>query len=199
MSDIVLNQINDYFANIATDPSYSCEKVIKAALQAPHRPANCKNYPSDRVQIMLARISRTSPVNDNIPYWVYRNCSSELAEVVTRIVNMSVSCGVVPAAWRTAVITPVPKCTPVSGVSDLRPISVISILSRTVERLIVKDHIFHAITSATLYDQFGFKPTGSTTAALVDITNTISIMLKTNKYVRCLLIDFQKHWIQLTT
>ena len=32
---------------------------------------------------------------------------------------MSVSRSVVPAAWRTVVITPVPKCTPVSGVSDL--------------------------------------------------------------------------------
>ena len=103
---------------------------------------------------------------------------------------MSVSHGVVPAAWRTVVITPVPKCTPVSGVNDLRPISVTPILSRMVERLIVKDHIFSAITAAKLYDQFGFKPTGSTTAALVDIINTISIMLETNKYVRFLLIDF---------
>ena len=50
----------------------------------------------------------------------------------------------------------------------------------------------HAYTTAKLNDQFGFKPTGSTTAALVDITNTISIMLETNKYVRCLLIDFSK-------
>ena len=81
---------------------------------------------------------------------------------------MSVSRGVVPAAWRTAVVTTVPKCTPVGGVSDLRPISVTSILSRMVERLIVQDHIFHAISPAKLYDQFGFKPTGSKTAALVD-------------------------------
>ena len=105
---------------------------------------------------------------------------------------MSVSCGVVPATWRTAVITPVPKCTPVSGVSDLRPISVTPILSSMAERLIVKDHIFSVIIPAKLYDQFGFKPTGSTTTALVDITNTIPIMLETKKYVRCLLIDFSK-------
>ena len=105
---------------------------------------------------------------------------------------MSVSHCVVPAAWCTAVITPVPKYTPVSGVSDLRSISVIPILSRMVERLIVKDHIFHAITPAKLYDQFGFKPTGSTTVALVYITNTISIMLETKKYVRHLPIDFSK-------
>ena len=61
-----------------------------------------------------------------------------------------------------------------------------------VERLVVKNHISPAIPPAKLNDQFGFKPTGSTTAALVDITNTISIKLETNKYVRCLLIDFSK-------
>ena len=105
---------------------------------------------------------------------------------------MYVSRGVVPAAWRAAVITPVPKCTRVTGMSDLRPISVTPILSQMVERLVVKGRIFSAITPAKLYDQFGFKPTGSVTAALVDITYTISIMLKTNKYVRCLLIDFSK-------
>ena len=59
-----------------------------------------------------------------------------------------------------------------------------------VERLIVKDHIFPAITPAKLYDQFGIKPTGNTTATtLVDITNTISISLET----------FQRLLIQLTT
>ena len=73
---------------------------------------------------MLAKIRRTSPGNDNILYWVYRDCSNELADIVSRLVNMSVGRGVVPAAWRTAVITSVPKCTPVSGVSDLRPSSV---------------------------------------------------------------------------
>ena len=70
---------------------------------------------------MLARISGTSSGNENIPYWVYRGYSNELAEVVTRIVNMSVNRDVAPSAWRghTDVCTPVPKCTPFSGVSDL--------------------------------------------------------------------------------
>ena len=73
-----------------------------------------------------------------------------------------------------------------------RPISVTPILSRMVERLAVKNHISPAIPPTKLNDQFGFKPMGSTTSALVDLTNTISVMLETNKYVRCLLIDFSK-------
>ena len=61
-----------------------------------------------------------------------------------------------------------------------------------VERLVFKNHISPAIPSAKLIDQCGFKQTGSTTAVFVDITNTISIMLESNKYVRCQLIDFSK-------
>ena len=61
-----------------------------------------------------------------------------------------------------------------------------------MERLIVRDHIYPAIPSNDIIDQFGFKPTDSTTAAFVDLTNRISVMLEENKYVRCLLIDFTK-------
>ena len=45
------------------------------------------------------------------------------------LVNMPIGLGVVPSASCTAVITPVPKCTPVDRVSDLRPISVTILLS----------------------------------------------------------------------
>ena len=83
-------------------------------------------------------------------------------------------------------------CTPVGGVNDLRPISVMLILSRLVERLIVRESIYPAIPSNDIIDQYDFKPMGSTTAALVDLTNRISVMLEENKYVRCLLIDFTK-------
>ena len=74
--------------------------------------------------------------------------TSLLADIVSRLVNMAIGHEVVPATWRTAITTPVPKCTPVSGASDLRPISVTPILSRMVERLVVKNHISLAIPPA---------------------------------------------------
>ena len=94
--------------------------------------------------------------------------------------------GVVSSAWRTAVI-PLPKCTSVNSTGDLRPISVTPILSHTIERLIVKDLIFPLILTEQLFDQYGFKKTGSTTVAIIDITHKISMLLETNKFVRCLL------------
>ena len=76
--------------------------------------------------------------------------------------------------------------------SDLRPISVTPILSRLVKRLVVRDLIMSNVSPANLYDQYAFKRTGSTTAALIDLTHTITVMLETNEYVRSLLIDFSK-------
>ena len=41
-------------------------------------------------------------------------------------------------------------------------------------------------------DQFAFKPTGSTTAAIIFIMHHITRLLETNDYVRCLMVDFSK-------
>jgi len=43
-----------------------------------------------------------------------------------------------------------------------------------------------------LRDQYAFKPTGSTTAALTFFMHQVTSLLEENNYVRCLLIDFSK-------
>ena len=105
---------------------------------------------------------------------------------------MSAGLGVIPSAWQTAVITHVPKCRSVSEVNDLIPIPVTPILSRMVERLIFRDHIFPATPSNESVGQYGFKPTDSTTAAIVDITDRLAAMLEDNNFVSFILIDFSK-------
>ena len=65
-------------------------------------------------------------------------------------------------------------------------------LSRIVERLVLKDHIMPYVPCEQLFNQYGFKRTGSTTAALIDVTHTVVTMLETSSYVRYLLIDFLK-------
>ena len=83
------NQINDYFANIATDPDYDRTAIIKAALRAQHHVTNFVKYTRDSIELILARTRKTSPGNDNIPYWLYHDFTHELSEVVIMPVNMS--------------------------------------------------------------------------------------------------------------
>ena len=135
---------------------------------------------------------KISPGNDEIPYWVYRDCARRLANVVTKIINCSLSSGAVPSAWRVAAITPVPKNNPVLGPNDLMPISVTPIIYRLVEGMVERDLIMPHTPPADLISPFGFKPSGSTEAALIDLTHIISVMLEDNKYVRCLIIAFSQ-------
>ena len=77
-----------------------------------------------------------------------------------------------------------------------RPISITPVLSRSVEKYIFRSYIYPALQEPTsgLYfaDQFGFRPTGSTTAALIRYFPTILTMLSTNPFVRVPALDFSK-------
>ena len=65
-------------------------------------------------------------------------------------------------------------------------------MSRVTERLIVRKYLLAALPSDQILDQFAYKPTGSTTSALIAITHHISRLLESSSYVRCLLIDYSK-------
>jgi hypothetical protein len=100
--------------------------------------------------------------------------------------------GTLPRQWLTAIITPVPKLSTPSTISDFRPILVTPIMSRITETIFVSQWLRPAIDSAMIADQFAFRPTGSTTCALVYFMHHVMRLLESNNYVRCLMIDFSK-------
>jgi len=75
---------------------------------------------------------------------------------------------------------------------DFRPISITSILSRLVEKIIVRKYLLYALPQKDIQDQFAYKPTGSTTAALIAVTHHVTQMLESSSYVRCVLVDYSK-------
>ena len=77
--------------------------------------------------------------------------------------------------------------------SDYRPISITSILSRTLERIIVSTFFYPILRNPpsffTFTDQFAFRPTGSTTAAVISLLQTVSDILQTQPFVRVIALD----------
>jgi len=69
-------------------------------------------------------------------------------------------------------------------------------MSRVMERLVVRTYIYptlqHPPEGLYFSDQFAFRPTGSTTAALITLFHTIGTMLSTNPFVRVFALDFSK-------
>lgn len=187
-----LDALNTHFANIATDPDYDID-YINAIIDSVHDNGLITRPVYDyEIYRLLSAVKRTAPGSDNIPYWVFKHCAVELSGVIANLVNKTLSSGRPPLAWKNALVTPIPKVQSVKTFSELRPISVTPILSRLVEKLIVRKYIIPALPLDSISDQFAYRPTGSTTAALVSLTHTVAQKLEACTYVRCLLIDYTK-------
>ena len=72
-------------------------------------------------------------------------------------------------------------------------------MSRLLEKVIVKEYLYplftHASYTEQFADQFAFRPTGSTTSAIIQLTHTVSEMLGTKPklpYVHVISLDFSK-------
>ena len=116
----------------------------------------------------------------------------ELTPVVTHIMNLTLTCGRPPYLWKRAIITPVPKIPHPTELSDFCPISVTPLLSRIVERVVVKKFLLPFLPTISLRDQFAYHPTCSTTACLVALEHYVTQYLESASFVRCLLIDYSK-------
>lgn len=196
--------VNKFFANISYDVNCCTDRHVALSNHlTSYSPNNqCHSPPQNdwsnyiiepyQVQHLLSKIKVTAAGLDNLPHWLFVNCSFELADVVAHIVNSSICSGKVPVQWLTAIVTPIAKVPKPMTLNDFRPISVTPILSRMIEKLIVEKYLRPAILPYIVKDQFAFRPTGSTTCALVYFMHRITEMLEVNSYVRCLLIDFSK-------
>ena len=112
---------------------------------------------------------------------------------ITRLINLSLCQSWVPSQWKLAIIRPVPKIQDPQQTSEYCPISVLPILSRLIEKLVV-NNLYPALQlpqiSASIGDQYAFRPTGSTTVAVIDLFQNLSNLLKDNDYVVLISMDF---------
>ena len=148
--------------------------------------------------MLLDKLKATATGPDGIPYWFLRLGAPFLCSHIARLVNLSIATSTVPKQWKEALIHPIPKIPGPVAEADFRPISVTSVISRIMERVVVRTYVYPAIMAKDnlmrFSDQFAFRPTGSTPAALIAILQTITMMLAqcNNNYVHLISLDFSK-------
>ena len=120
---------------------------------------------------------------DQLPAWFLRLGAPVFCRPIARLFNLSLSTSTVPQQWKQASIRPLPKVAAPKQHADFRPISITPVLTRVMERTIVTKFLYPAFLSPpptlSFGDQFAFRPTGSTTAALIQLFHTITTMLTT--------------------
>ena len=98
------------------------------------------------------------PGPDNIRGRFLKQTASEIAPLLTHLFQQSLNSGEVPMAWRQAYITPIFKKGDRSDPKNYHPVSLTSIVCKTMEHVLVSQIMHHLETNNTLVEtQFGFR------------------------------------------
>ena len=183
-------QLNAHYAGISTDAHY----VVPAESEA--NQLHPVQFTEEQIFEILDKLKPTSPGLDRIPSWFLRISAPVLAAPLAELYNISMRTSVVPKQWKCSIITPVAKVSKPLGCADFRPISITPILSRSMEKLVVKNCLYPALvdpdSTQIFKNQFAFRPTGSTTAALIALTHTIAELLVEHPFVHVIALDLSK-------
>ena len=99
-------------------------------------------------------------------------CNPFITEHLCHIFNSSLASGKVPSDWKVSRITSIHKKSDSSDVSNYHPISLLSLVGSTLERILHPALIAHVLVNGVTSDnQFGFRSKSSTQEALLSACN----------------------------
>lgn len=148
----------------------------------------------------MKKVPNKSCGPDGIPPWVFRNCAYFLCPAVTYLFNLSLSKSVVPECFKLANVIPVPKCEKPQNVSEFRPISLLPVLSKIFEKIIVTKFILPVIVHKVNRSQFAYVPrpgAGTTSAVVLTYHKILQFLDTASGGVRFLSCDFSKAFDKL--
>ena len=128
---------------------------------------------------------------DCIPSRLLLELADVIAPSLSDLFNMSLSLGVVPAQWKRANITPVFKKDDPTLCHNYRPISLLCVLSKVLERCI-HTHSYHHLEPLIYNLQHGFMRGKSTTTQLLEVYNNILESVASGKEVDAIFLDLSK-------
>jgi len=146
---------------------------------------------SELVEIIRSMPTKSSAL-DVLPMWLFKNCLPEVIEIVSHIVNTSISTGAFPEALKLAMIRPGLKKPTLDSdeLKNYRPISNLTYLSKIIEKLVHKQLTKYVDTHQLFSKlQSGYRKYHSCETAVVKICNDILLMVDKKDNVVLLLLD----------
>jgi hypothetical protein len=181
-------RINNFFQSICEDlppldPSYPKEDIVI--------PDKYIITTEDVLKNLLVLKSKKSPGPDGC--YAIKYYADELSKPICSIFNSSLKQRYVPSQWRCANVSPLPKNAPPQEIeTDIRPVSLTSIVSKTMEGFVCQC-LLEASHDKIKKDQYGGLPGSSTTMALIEMLHDWYTWTDNpENYIRVVLIDFQK-------
>ena len=130
---------------------------------------------------------------DGIPARFIKESSSIIAGPLCHIINLSIIQGVVPDDLKSARVVPLYKKNDKTEVSNYRPVSILSIVSKVLERVMYDQLEQYLSENSILYElQSGFRHGFSTDSCLIHLTDFIRFQMDKGNLVGMILLDLKK-------
>ena len=195
----IVREFNDYFCDIGKAlarqlPDHQCNSFMKYM----KRPSASSMFldspqPPEILNIIRSLSSSKSCGFDNIPTFFLNLAADILAHPLALLFKSCFALGLFPDKLKIAKIIPVLKKGDRQEISNYRPISILSCLSKILEKLIyVRTVSFLNKNSILIPTQYGFRNSHSTTHALLDVVNNAYNNINDNNFTALIFIDLKK-------
>ena len=196
---LIANSFNDFFSGIGKTladqlkPSSENEHT-KYLTKCLHQSLFLTPTTSFEVFNLILGLKNTkSNGKDNISAYFLKVGAKVIAAPLAQLFNYTFLLGIFPASLKIAKILPIYKSGDKSDVSNYRPISILSPISKILEKLIhVRSINFLNKHSVLLPTQYGFRANHSTSHALTDVLTSLYDNINDENYTALLLLDLKK-------
>ena len=155
--------------------------------------ADIETTPAEIIEICKnININKSSSI-DNLSSELLKDAFLAIPDKLCLLFNNCFSTASIPNVWKYAKVTPLPKGGDSQVVSNYRPISLLPLLSKLIEKIVHKNLYNHLMQWNLLEErQGGFRPGHSTVSTCSYFTNDLYLANNHNEITIAVFIDAMK-------
>ena len=191
--------MNNYFcsvgAKLAQSLSSSSNNEFMKYLPSPNKNSMfCSPVTPDEITRILYKFpNNKAPGGDGINSKVLKLIGSSIATPLAHIFDLSFTSGEVPELLKVAKVIPIYKKGERNQPGNYRPISLLSIFDKIMEKLMYKRLSDFLESNKILYEyQFGFRKNYSTSQAVMEVVDSIYQSWDNHEITMGIFLDLQK-------
>ena len=201
--NLTSDELNRYFTSVGietrdaveTDFGRSSREPLNVRLPRVHTGAlTITPVTLDQLRRVLFSLpNKTSQIEGDIPVKILKLSFDVIGRYLLRIINVSFVSETVPRNWKEAIVIPLHKKENPSVASNFRPVTLVPVISKIVERL-VHEQLTVYLTDNCIFseDQHGFMAQHSTCTALLSVTDEILQGMDRSEISLLTLIDLSR-------
>ena len=194
----IASHFNEFFVNVGPStentipkvPNVSPSKFLKNRNQFNFVVAHVTN---EEILDIINKLENKSSGPSSIPLKLLSLIPDLIILPLAHIINMSLLSGEYPDLLKIVKVIPIHKGGSTQDMNNFRPISLLSIFDKVIEKIMHKRLYNFLEEHNILYqNQFGFRKNNSTSYTLAEITDNIKKSIDTGKYGCGIFIDLRK-------